>query len=131
VHEVFFGVTFVFFVPFVVKIVGCGQRPVEGGTPELDEQKILDQLEEAARSLGMEIRYETMKGESSFSPGGLCRLQGNYLLIINSRASLSEKIRAMAQAVNRFDLSQVYLLPGLRELLERLREMGEPASEEQ
>lgn len=97
----------------------------------MDEQKILEQLEEAARSLGMEIRYETMKGESSFSPGGLCRLQGNYLLIINSRASLSEKIRAMAQAVNRFDLSQVYLLPGLRELLERLREMGEPASEEQ
>jgi hypothetical protein len=96
----------------------------------LDEQKILEQLEEVARGLGMEVRYETMKGEGSFSPGGLCRLQGNYLLIINSRASLGEKIRAMAQAVNRFDLSQVYLLPGLRDLLERLKETGEPVSEE-
>lgn len=97
----------------------------------MDEQKILEQLEEVARGLGMEVRYEAMKGESSFSPGGLCRLQGNYLLIINSRASLGERIRAMAQAVNRFDLSQVYLLPGLRELLERLRETGEGASEQE
>ncbi|MEW6666398.1 MAG: hypothetical protein AB1512_14405 [Thermodesulfobacteriota bacterium] len=96
----------------------------------MDEHKILEQLEEVARGLGMEIRYETLKGESSFSPGGLCRLQGNYLLIINSRASTGEKIRAMAQAVNRFDLSRVYLLPGLRELLDRLREAGEPVSEE-
>jgi hypothetical protein len=97
----------------------------------MDDQKILEQLEEVARGLGMEVRYEAMKGESSFSPGGLCRLQGNYLLIINSRASLGEKIRAMAQAVNRFDLSQVYLLPGLREFLERLRETGESASEQE
>ena len=97
----------------------------------MDEQKILDQLEEVARGLGLEVRYETMKGEGSFSPGGLCRLQGNYLVILNNRASVGEKTRALAQAVNRFDLSQVYLLPGLRELLERLKEKDEPVSEEE
>jgi hypothetical protein len=77
-------------------------------------------LEEAAQSLGIEIRYETFKGENSMATGGLCRLKGNYLLILNARSGLSDRINAIASAINRFDLSTTYLRPGLREFLEGL-----------
>ncbi len=87
----------------------------------IEEQKRLEQLEEAAQSLGIEIRYETFKGESSLSPGGLCRLKGDYLLILNSRSGLSDRVNAIAAAVSRFDLSRTYLRPELREFLEGLR----------
>ena len=87
---------------------------------QLEEQQRLEQLEEAARSLGIEVRYEAFKGETSLSAGGLCRLKGNYLLIVNARASVSERISAVASAVNRFDLSGTYLRPGLREFLESI-----------
>jgi hypothetical protein len=90
-----------------------------------EEQQRLEQLEEAARSLGIEVRYEPFKGETSLSPGGLCRLKGNYLLIVNNRATLSERISAIASAVNRFDLSGTYLRPGLREFLESAPESKE------
>lgn len=86
----------------------------------LEEQKRLEHLEEAAQALGIEIRYETFKGENSMATGGLCRLKGNYLLILNSRSGLSDRINAIASAINRFDLSTTYLRPGLREFLEGL-----------
>ena len=84
----------------------------------LDENTILGQLEELAQSLGIEVRSEPIKKEGTFYPGGLFRLKGKYCLILNTRASLRDKIRTMAKAVNRFDLGQVYVRPGLREFLD-------------
>ena len=84
----------------------------------MDENTILGQLEELAQSLGIEVRSEPIKKESTFSPGGLFRLKGRYYLILNTSATLREKIHTVAKAVKRFDLSQVYVRPGLREFLD-------------
>jgi hypothetical protein len=96
----------------------------------LDENTLLAQLEELARSLEIEVRYEPLKREGIFSKGGLCKLRGKYLLIIHSKASAPDKIDALASAVNRFDLSQLYLRPGLREFLDGFTEQGGPLVEE-
>jgi hypothetical protein len=88
----------------------------------LDENTLLSQLEELAHSLGIEIRYEPIKKEGSFYPGGLCQIKGEYVLILNSAATVRDKIQTLARAVNRFDLSQVYLRPGLREFLDKFPE---------
>ena len=85
----------------------------------LDERNLLGQLESLAQNLAIEIRYETMTHEGTFSTGGLCRLKGKHVLIINSKASTKEKIEALARALCRFDLGQVYLRPGLRDFLGR------------
>jgi hypothetical protein len=90
------------------------------GEARLDEDTLLGQLEELARSLEIEIRYEPLKREGSFFPGGLCRIKGDYVLILNSMATTQDKIQALAKAVNRFDLSRVYLRPGIREFLDNL-----------
>jgi hypothetical protein len=91
----------------------------------LDENTLLGQLEELARSLAIEVRYEPLKREGPFSPGGLCKLRGEYLLIIHSKASVTDKIEALARALKRFDLSQLYLRPGLREFLDGFTEQGD------
>ena len=83
----------------------------------MDEDTLLGQLEELAHSLGIEIRYEPLKREAGFFPGGLCRIKGEYVLILNSAATTEDKIQTMAKALNRFDLSRVYVRPGLREFL--------------
>lgn len=90
------------------------------GEAGLDEETLLGQLEELAQSLDIEIRYEPLKREGSFFPGGLCRIKGEYVLILNSTATIEDKIHTLAKAVNRFDLSRVYLRPGLREFLDKL-----------
>ncbi len=95
----------------------------------MDENTLLGQLEELAQSLGIEIRYEALKREGSFFPGGLCRLKGEYVLILNSAATVSDKIQTLAKSVNRFDLSKVYLRPGLRDFLEGFSESQESSLE--
>ena len=85
----------------------------------VNKANILGQLEEVARSLGIEIRNEPLRKESSFSPGGLCQFKGDYLMIFNTKATKEDRIDALAQALTRFDLDQVYLRPGLREFLDK------------
>jgi len=84
----------------------------------LDEIRLLSHLEALAHSLGVKIRYEPMEDESRVSRGGLCRVRDQYFIIVHSKANMGEKIRTLAKALRRFDLSRVYIKPALRELLE-------------
>ena len=86
--------------------------------PGLYEEKILSQLEELANSLDIEVRYEQIKKEGTFFPGGICKLKGENVLIINSNAGMEDRINAIARAIASFDLSDVHMRPALREFLE-------------
>ena len=90
----------------------------------MDESNLIDYLEELAESLGIEIRYEAIRQDedSIYVAGGLCLLKGEYVLIINTKASLIERIKTLATAVRHFDLDQVYIRPVLRELLDKIPE---------
>jgi len=85
----------------------------------MDEKEILNQLEELAESLGIIIRYEQLLKEGSFFPGGLCKVKGEDILIINSMAGIDDKIEILAKAVVSFDLSRIYMRPALREFLSK------------
>ena len=50
--------------------------------------------------------------------GGLCRIEGNYILIIHSKAGVKEKVQIMIEGLRRFDLNDIYVRPALRDLLE-------------
>jgi hypothetical protein len=86
----------------------------------MDEQLIISQLEELAESFGLQIRYEPMHQdeESIKLVGGLCWLKGENVLIINSRATVRDKIEAFVQALRHFDLEGIYMKPAIRELLD-------------
>ena len=88
----------------------------------IEDKAILGQLEELARGLEIEVRYEPIKGEGSFYPGGFCRLKGENILIIHSEASIQDKIETLAKAVKRFDLREIYMRPALREFLSGVHE---------
>lgn len=83
-------------------------------------EEILSQIEELAKNLGITVRYEKIVRESAFFPGGFCRVKDKNLIIINSKASLDDKIEIMGRALLPFDLSQIYVLPAIRELIDSL-----------
>jgi hypothetical protein len=85
----------------------------------MDEKEILNQLEGLAKNLGIIIRYEQLLKEGSFYSGGLCKVKGEDILIINSVAGIDDKIEILAKAVVSFDLSRVYMRPALREFLSK------------
>lgn len=90
----------------------------------MDENAIVEQLEELIKSFGIQIRSENIKQDEDLVrvKGGLCLLKGVYVLIINSRATSTDRIRTLATALKHFDLDQIYLRPVLRELLDKIPE---------
>jgi len=86
----------------------------------LDDQTTLMRLEELSWKLGIPIRYESIKPEEeeALISGGLCRVHGNPVIIINFRAPTKDRIRALVNALKHFDLNDIYIRPALRELLE-------------
>jgi hypothetical protein len=88
----------------------------------MDQDAIIDQLEELAERFGIQIRYEPIKQDEDLVRvvGGLCLLRGKYVLIIDSKAAMGDKIRTFAEALRHFDLNQIYIKPGLRELLDKV-----------
>jgi hypothetical protein len=79
----------------------------------MDQETIIDQLEELAGRFGIQIRYEAIKQDEDLVRivGGLCLLRGEYVVIIDSKATMRDKIRTLAEAVKYFDLDKVYIRP--------------------
>ena len=84
----------------------------------MDETVVLGHLEALAHTLEIQIRYEFIESETAFPSGGLCRIRGKQVIIINTKATVGEKVQTLTQALRRFDLSNIYLKPALRDLLE-------------
>ncbi len=84
----------------------------------MTDEDLLSELEELACKLEIIIRDEALNLEESWTSGGLCRIEGHYVLILNSRATVKEKIQVMIKALQPFNLSDMYLKPVIRNLLE-------------
>jgi hypothetical protein len=77
-----------------------------------------------AEKVGIQIRHEVIKQDADQTNviGGLCLFKGEYVLIINPKASIKDKIRTLAVALKHFDLDQIYIRPVIREILDRIPE---------
>jgi len=86
----------------------------------MDDYAIIEQLKKLAKGFGIQFRYEpiSFEEETINVVGGLCKLRGKPLLIINSKATEKDKIKIFVQALRRFDLEQIYIKPAIRALLD-------------
>lgn len=82
-------------------------------TLDMSEEEVLLALETLAKALEIEIRYE--KGDFL---GGLCRVEGQNLLLVQKNETCNRKIQLLARELGTFNLDNVYVLPALRELIE-------------
>ena len=60
---------------------------------------LLELLESAAEQLKIRVSYEPL--QSSVVPGGLCRVKGEYRVIVDKRASAEERVSTLANALAR------------------------------
>ena len=84
----------------------------------MDDAVRLNLLNEVAEKLGIEVRHENLQTEDSPGMGGLCRIEGKYVLMIHSKATMKEKSQIMIEALRQFDLGSIYIKPAIRELLD-------------
>lgn len=96
--------------------------------PRMKLPEVLAELEEAAKQLSVRVTYEAIGGE--LGAGGLCKVKGHWRVIIDKRATPSERVSVLAPALARFGWAELTLAPPVRELLERLVPKPEaPASQ--
>jgi len=90
----------------------------------MDPTDTLTELEALAEKLELTVVYDHFTGEG-MSTGGLCKVKGTWRVIIERRASPSEKVSILANALSRFDLEQHFLSPAVRELIEQVAARGD------
>src|SRR5690242_11105601 len=79
---------------------------------------VLEVLEAAAEQLGIRVSYETLQSTGiKSSHGGLCRVKGEYRIIVDKRATAEERVTTVAGALARFDTSELEIPQKVRELL--------------
>ncbi|MFQ5492180.1 MAG: hypothetical protein ACE5GE_15800 [Phycisphaerae bacterium] len=81
----------------------------------------LERLLEAAEQLDIELRREPMTGNG----GGLCRINGRYVLFVDTLADPATRLeRSLEALAGAPDIDGIYLTPDLRERLEAARQAG-------
>jgi len=86
----------------------------------MDAQHLLDELLQAAKRLGVEVRSEPFETPAA-AGGGLCVVRGENLVLIDQRAPLVDRVRALARALVELESESVYMAPEARELVEAAR----------
>jgi hypothetical protein len=82
-------------------------------------EQMTEALEAAASQLGVRVRYDALSG--ALASGGLCKVKGEWLVIIDKKASPAERATILAEALASFDTDQVFLPPKVRELVQQHR----------
>lgn len=77
-------------------------------------------LEQAAQQLGIKVRYETMTGET-LGAGGLCKMRGEWMVIMDRRATFSDRAALLVESLAGFDTDAIFLPPELREAVVQRR----------
>jgi hypothetical protein len=82
---------------------------------------LLELLESAAGQLKVRVSYEPL--QTSVVHGGLCRVKGEYRIIVDKRASAEERVTTVAAALaqvikaTKVDAATLELPPKVREAL--------------
>jgi hypothetical protein len=88
-------------------------------------EQMTEVLEQAAHQLGIKVRYETLTGET-MGAGGLCKIRGEWAVIIDRRANASDRAALLVESLAAFDTDQVFLPPELREAVVQRRSARAP-----
>lgn len=84
----------------------------------MNAQQLLDELIQAAQRLGVEVRSEPFETPATMG-GGLCLVRGAHLVLIDQRAPLVDRVRALARALGDLGSEAIYLVPEARDLVDR------------
>ena len=87
----------------------------------MQARKVLEHLEDLAEKLGVEIVYEKLIEEEASAKGGLCKVKGAYKILIDRSEPMEGRIEILARALCSFDTEELYVLPYVREILEKAR----------
>ena len=82
----------------------------------MNQGEIVEYLAELSEKLGIKVRWEALLGD-----GGICELRGKRFLFVDRSNDLTTQTEVMADALCSEPIDDVFILPEVREILERAR----------
>ena len=83
----------------------------------MDSTTLLQEFEDLAERMSIRVRYGKLDGD-----GGLCRYRDMYHIVINKRLDTDSRINLLGRAFAEFPLENVFLIPAVRDAIDRNRE---------
>jgi hypothetical protein len=84
-------------------------------------EQLTEIFETAAQQLGVKVRYENLAAAGPTGGGGLCKVKGEWWIIIDKKTAPSERASILCDALATMDTAAVSLPPKVRELLDQRR----------
>ena len=79
----------------------------------MSKKPVIAELENLCEQLDIKVRYEKTSAR-----GGLCRLDDKYYIIIDKKTNEDFRIDVLVRELKNFDLTDIFISPRLREMLE-------------
>jgi hypothetical protein len=87
----------------------------------VDPKALLDELLGACRMLGLSVREEPMKVPATRLAGGLVRLHGIPVVIVDSLSPVVDRVAAVADAICELDIDPIRLSTEARRAISHAR----------
>jgi hypothetical protein len=87
----------------------------------MKSDQIVEVLEKAAEQIGVRVRYEALAAGGLVGSGGVCKVRGEWWVIIDKKASSADKVAILTDALAGMDLGPVALPAKIREMIEARR----------
>lgn len=84
----------------------------------MENDRLLEELERAADSLGIRIRRTNLDSPEGLARSGLVKLHGSPVILLHEKLSKAEQVEVLLCSMKDFDLESIYLSPACREALE-------------
>ena len=75
---------------------------------------LFSELQDLSAKMGLEVTQD----RGSFR-GGLCRFEGEDIIVLNKSATLDQRTRQLAEILASKNLDDIYIKPGVRSVLEK------------
>jgi hypothetical protein len=87
----------------------------------MKSEQLTEILETAAGQIGVKVRYETLVASGPTGGGGLCKIKGDWCVIIDKKTAPSERVSILCDALATMDTDGIYLPPKVREMVAQRR----------
>ena len=84
-------------------------------------EQLTEILETAAQQLGVKIRYENLAASGPTGGGGLCKVKGEWCVIMDKKTAPSERVSILCDALATMDTEGISLPPKVREMVDQRR----------
>lgn len=67
--------------------------------PRVDPERLLEELVEVARAMGVTVRIEPLRVAVHHASGGMIRLNGQSLVLLDAKSPLFDRVLTLADAI--------------------------------